>query len=175
MLDNLGFDDARLGRRSRLTKIDLDDRAAANIRGRQRLDRLVDPDCGMGGKIKIAIGPLDNPLGPERGKTFVNRSANGAEFDIGGVAEREHAKFDSVEPWGVFTHQLRISARRAGGRLAFPPGRRDKHKTFGARKFCNIEISHVDNGRLESILACGFRQIAGELLGIPRFARKDDR
>ena len=122
VLDDLGLGDLGLGRSARLAEIDLDDRAAAGIGRRQRLDRAADPVGGGRREIEIAIDPVDHALAAQRREALVERLADGAELNVGGVAQRQHGILDAVEPRRALPHQLGIDARRAGGRLALAPG-----------------------------------------------------
>ena len=70
------------------------------------------------------IDALDHALAPERLQPRVERLADGAEFRVSGVAQRQHAEFDAVETRGALAHQLLIGARGARGR-------RGPHATSG--------------------------------------------
>ena len=175
VLDDLGFDDLGLWRGTRLAEIHRDDGSAAGIGRRQRLDGAVDPVGGGGCEIEIAIDAIDHALAAERRETLIERLADGAELDIGRVAQRQHGEFDAVEPRRVLAHQLGIDARGARGRLALAPGGGDHDEALGLRQIRQVEVGHIDDRGLEPVLARGLGEIAREMLGIARLACVNDR
>ena len=71
---------------------------AIHVRGRLR-------------EIEVAIDAIRDAPGAERFQPRVERLADGAELDIGGVAEREHAELDAVEARRGIAHQLFVGVR----------------------------------------------------------------
>ena len=130
---------------------------------------------GRLGEIEIAIDAIGHALAAERRETLVDRLADGAELHIGGVAERQHAEFDAVEPRRRIAHQLLVGAGRARGRLALAPGGGDHDERFTLASDGELEVRHVDERGLEAELARGLRDVAGELLGIAGLGRVEDR
>ncbi len=114
MLADLGLDDIGVRRRRRLAEIDLDHPAVAlaalRIGRGENLQRVADPGRRWRGEIEIAIDALDHALAAQGGQPFVDLFADGAEFRIGRVAERQHAEFDAVEARGALAHQFAIGA-----------------------------------------------------------------
>ena len=103
---DFGLDDVGIRRTRRFrAKVDFDDAAAVDIdRRRQNLDSVAQPVAGRLFEIEIAIDPIDNALRTERGETFVDLLTDGAEFNIGRVAERQNAKLDPVEARRTIAH-----------------------------------------------------------------------
>ena len=185
VLGDLGLDRPEIGAGGLGAEIDGDHRAAFGFRRRQNLDRVTDPLGGRLAEVEVAIDALDHALAAERSEPLVDCLADGAEFHIGGVAERQHAELDAVEPRRAIAHQRGVGRHGACRRVAFAPGRGDDDQTFRRWQCCEIEIGEVDQGRLQSVLARQLGKIAGELfritgfggvengqrLGRPRFAR----
>ena len=96
MLDHLGLDHVEARRRLG-AEIDRDHLGVRLGVGRERLQRAADPLRGRLGEIEIAIDAIRDALAAERFEPRVDRLADGAELDIGGVAERQHAELDAVE------------------------------------------------------------------------------
>ena len=143
MLGDFSLDDIEVRRRLG-AEIDRDHLGVRRDFRRQRLQRAGDPCRGRLGEIEIAVDALRDPPRPERREPLVECLADGAEFHIGGVAERKHAELDAVEPRRRIAHQFLVGARRARGRLAFAPGRRDDDQPLHASERGDLQIRHVD-------------------------------
>ena len=111
------------------------------------------------------------PSAASRSSMFL---ADRAELRIGGIAECEHAEFHAIEPRRGVAHQFVVGAYGACRRLAFAPGRGDDDEAVARKRAPRVEIGHVDQSRLEAVLARGLAEIGGELFGIPGFGRVDD-
>ena len=160
-----------------LREVDLDHAAARGVveRRRQSLDGVADPLAGRRGEVEIAIDAIHHAFAAERFQPGVDRLADGAEFDIGGVAERQHAKLDAVEARRALAHQFAIAAHRAGRRFALAPGGGDDDEFLGLGQVGRLEIGHIDQIRLQAVLARGFGEIIGERFAIAGFAGVDNR
>ncbi len=162
------------GRSRRLAEIDLDDPAAVCVGRGQNFQRIAEPLRRRLGEIQIAIDAIDHALAAERGQPLVDLLADRAEFHIGRVAERQHAEFDAIEARRALAHQLAIGAHRARRRIALAPSGGDEHQPLGGAKLGQFEIGHVNQRRLQAVLARRLRQIVGELLAISGFAGIDN-
>jgi len=91
------------------------------------IQRIAEPGRCRRGEIEIAVDALDHAFAAQRGQPFVNASADGAEFRISRVAQRQHAVFDAVEARGALAHQFAIGAHGARRRLALAPCGGDHH------------------------------------------------
>ena len=167
-LDDLGFRGARLG------EIDGDHRSGAGLGRRQLLNGPADPVRRRLLEIEIAIDAVDNATGAERLETRIDGLADRAKLDIGGIAERQHAVLDAIEPAKIGLHQLIVFFRGTRRRIAFAPGRRDHHQPPRFAERWQVEIGKIDNAWLETILARDLGKIAGETFGVPGLAREDD-
>src|SRR5258708_9690413 len=104
VLDNFCLNHIRIRCSERLgAKIDLY-YAATGIRRRERFYGVADPTHGRLGKIKVAIDTVDDALATKCSQPLINFLADGAEFRIGRVAQRQHAEFDTVEPASSLPH-----------------------------------------------------------------------
>ena len=119
VLADLGFDDVGVRRSLRLAEIDLDhlavSLAAVGIGRGENLQRIADPAPPQAAaKSRSQSTRSTTRLPPKRGQPLVDLFADGAEFRISGVAQRQHAEFDAVEARGALAHQFAIGARRRG-------------------------------------------------------------
>ena len=178
MFGDLGLDDIEIcGRRfgTQVLGAEVDfDHAATVSCGRERMEGRFDPLCSRIGEIEVKISPLGDALAAEGGQALVDRFADGAEFNIGGVAEGEHAELDAIEARSFVAHEVGIGARGAGGRIAFAPGRGDHDQAARAGQGCDIKIGHVDDRGLEALLACGLGHVVCKLFAVAGFAREHD-
>ena len=171
MLGDLGLDNVGARRRGGLAaEIDLD-HAAAGIRRGQHFHRIADPARRRFREIEIAIDAVDDALAAEGCEPFVDLLADRAEFRIGRVAERQHAELDAVEARRALAHQFVVGAHGARRRIALAPGGGDENELLGGGERRKIEIRHVDDGRLEAVLARRLGDVAGELFRISGLAR----
>ena len=130
VLGDLGLDDIGVRRPAGLApKSTAMTRAAAGVGGGASAFS-ASPIQSRGGlrEIEIAIDAVDHALAAERRKPFVDLLADGAEFHIGRVAQRQHAELDAVETRRALAHQFAVAAHGARRRLAFAPGRGDDHQ-----------------------------------------------
>ena len=174
MLGDFRLDNVGIRRSRRLAEIDLDHPAAVGIGRGENLQRVADPGQRRLSEIEIAIDALDRALAAKRGEPLVDLLADGAEFRVGRVAQRQHAELDAVEARGALAHQFAIGAHGARRRIALAPGGGDEHQTLGLGEVDKIDIRHVDERRLQPVLARGLGEIVGELLAIAGLAGIDD-
>ena len=138
------------------------------VRRRQRLERAADPSAAGSAKSRSQSTRSTTRLAAERREPLVDLLADGAEFHIGGVAERQHAELDAVEARRGLAHQFVVGAHGARRRLAFAPGRGDDDQPLRRGERGDVEIGHVDERRLKPFLRAAlatspasFSRIAG--------------
>src|SRR6187401_2400285 len=71
----------------------------------------------------------------------------------------------------ALAHQLVVGPRGARRRVALAPGGDDENELLGRGERREIEVHHVDDIRLEAVLARRLGNVAGELFRIPGLAR----
>ena len=142
---------------------------------REGLDRALDPGRGRLLEVEVAIDPLDGAGGAERGEAGVDRLADGAELGIGGVAERQYAVSDAVEPGRRRATSARHShgRTRAGGSPSPQVAATTMRRRLRARCARSRSAKSIICGS-ESALAGELRGVLGEALGVAGFAREQD-
>ena len=126
------------------------------------------------GEVEIAIDAVGDALGAERGEALVDLLADGAEFHVGRVAERQHAELDAVEARRALAHQFVVDAHGARRRLALAPGGGDDDQPLdlGERSERRDRPCRRRVGFKPSLRAClatspaSFSRIAGLSLAI---------
>ncbi|GJD84959.1 hypothetical protein HPGCJGGD_2842 [Methylobacterium haplocladii] len=79
-------------------EIDGDDVVGCDLGRGQRLERALDPLGRRLVEVEVEVGAVVGALAAERLEARVERLPDGAELHVGGVAERQHAELDPVEP-----------------------------------------------------------------------------
>ncbi len=178
MRDDLGLDRGEIGLGRRRPEIDRDhlsDRRAGLGRGRERRDGAFDPARGRLREVEVEVDARGDAFGAQRLQAGVDRLADGAEFHVGRVAERQHGECDAVEARRAIAHEHRIGCGRARRRLAFAPGRRDDDQPAGRRQRRHVEVGHVDDRWPQAALARELGQVGGQAFAVAGFAREHDR
>ncbi len=175
-LDDLRLDRAKVGRRRRLAaEVDGNDAARSGVlRGRQRLQRGLDPLAGRFVEIEVAIDAVGHALAAQFFQPCVDLFADAAEIRIGSVAERKHAKLHALDARRGVAHQFAIGADGAAGRVALAPGRGDEDDALGGSEIAHLEIGHVDDGRLQIHFARRLGHVGRQPLGISGLGGIDD-